>query len=148
MYLFPVSLPNTNTSSLFKQKQFLLKISTHHNYGFSSTKVDNLSKVVRRELSTLLTIFNKSHETGWRRSLNREFNTSCTKPSISKKKMLVGFFTRIDKPNKNFAKNFTKFLKLVPAIFYQIFIFHQMIAFQKLWKMFFISSKKLFLFSS
>ena len=35
-------------------------------------------------------------------------------------------------------------LKLVSAIFYQIFIFHQMIALQKLWKMFFISSKRLF----
>ena len=30
--------------------------------------------------------------------------------------------------------------------FYQIFIFHQMIALQKLWKMFFISTKKLFSF--
>ena len=36
--------------------------------------------------------------------------------------------------------------KLVSATFYQIFIFHQMIAIEKLWKMFFISSKKLFLF--
>ena len=36
---------------------------------------------------------------------------------------------------------------LVSAIFYQIFIFHQTVALQKLWKMFFISSKKLFLFS-
>ena len=39
------------------------------------------------------------------------------------------------------------FLKLVSAIFYQIFIYHQMIALQKIWKMFFISSKKLFSFS-
>ena len=38
-------------------------------------------------------------------------------------------------------------LKLVSANFYQIFIFHQTIAPQKLWKMFFISSKKLFSFS-
>ena len=38
-------------------------------------------------------------------------------------------------------------LKLVSTIFYQVFIFHQMIALSKLWKMFFISSKKLFLFS-
>ena len=38
-------------------------------------------------------------------------------------------------------------LKLVSAIFYQIFVSHQMIALQKLWKMFFISSKKLFSFS-
>ena len=37
-----------------------------------------------------------------------------------------------------------KSLKLLRAIFYQVFIFHQMIALQKLWKMFFISSKKLF----
>ena len=37
-------------------------------------------------------------------------------------------------------------LKLVSAIFYQIFIFHQMMALQKLWRMFFIWSKKLFSF--
>ena len=35
-------------------------------------------------------------------------------------------------------------LELVSAIFDQIFIFNQMIALQELWKMFFISSKKLF----
>ena len=29
-------------------------------------------------------------------------------------------------------------LKLVTAIFYQIFIFHQMITLRKLWKMFFV----------
>ena len=39
------------------------------------------------------------------------------------------------------------FLKLVSAIFYQNSIFHQMEARQNLWQMFFISSKKLFLFS-
>ena len=33
------------------------------------------------------------------------------------------------------------------AIFYQIFIFHQMITLQILWKMLFISSKKFFSFS-
>ena len=38
-------------------------------------------------------------------------------------------------------------LKLVSAIFYQIFVFQQMIVLQKLWKMFFLSSKKLFSFS-
>ena len=38
-------------------------------------------------------------------------------------------------------------LKLVSAIFYQIFISHQMIALQKLRRMLFISSKKLFSFS-
>ena len=32
-------------------------------------------------------------------------------------------------------------LKLLSAIFYQICIFHRMVALQKLWKMFFISSK-------
>ena len=45
--------------------------------------------------------------------------------------------------------NMSKFwiwLKLVPAIYYQIFIFHQMIAPQKVWKMFFISSKTFFSF--
>ena len=46
-----------------------------------------------------------------------------------------------------FSNNFTNiFLKLVSAIFYQFFIFHQMIALQKLWKTFFISSKNLFSF--
>ena len=39
------------------------------------------------------------------------------------------------------------YLKLLSAIFYQNFIFHQIIALKKLWKMFFISSKKLFSFS-
>ena len=38
-------------------------------------------------------------------------------------------------------------LKLVPATFYQIFVSHQMVALQNLWKMFFISSKKFFSFS-
>ena len=41
----------------------------------------------------------------------------------------------------------TMSLKLVSAMYYQIFIFNEMIALQKLWKMFFISSKKLFSFS-
>ena len=47
------------------------------------------------------------------------------------------------------CKKSTQFtnLKLVSAIFYQIFISHQMIACQKLWKMLFISSKKLVSFS-
>ena len=36
--------------------------------------------------------------------------------------------------------------KLVSTIFYQISVFHQMTALQKLWKMFFILCKKLFLF--
>ena len=39
------------------------------------------------------------------------------------------------------------YLKLVSDIFYQIFIFHQMITLQKLWKMFFLSSLKLFSYS-
>ena len=38
-------------------------------------------------------------------------------------------------------------LKLVSTIFIKFLFFHQMIALQKLWKMFFISSKKLFSFS-
>ena len=38
-------------------------------------------------------------------------------------------------------------LKLVSAIFIKILFFHQMIVLQKLWKMLFISSKKLFSFS-
>ena len=53
------------------------------------------------------------------------------------------FISSVSRKNFNVLKN----LKLVSAFFYQIFIFHQMIALQKLWKMFFISSKKLFSFS-
>ena len=45
----------------------------------------------------------------------------------------------------NFIKSKWLCLKLLSAIFQQIFIYHQMIALRKLWKMFFISSKKLFL---
>ena len=48
----------------------------------------------------------------------------------------------------NFADNSTIFLRFVSVVFYQIFyFFHQIIALQKLWKMFFISSTKFFLFS-
>ena len=47
-------------------------------------------------------------------------------------------------PSLSLAMFLTCSLKLVSAIFYQILFFHQMIALQKLWKMFFISSKKLF----
>ena len=39
---------------------------------------------------------------------------------------------------------YVNLLKSVSAIFYQIFISHQMIALEELWEMFFISSKKLF----
>ena len=40
-----------------------------------------------------------------------------------------------------------KNLKLVSAIFYQMFIFDQIIALHKIWKVFFVSSEKLFSFS-
>ena len=40
-----------------------------------------------------------------------------------------------------------KVLKLVSAFFIKFLFFHQMITIQKLWKMFFTSSKKLFSFS-
>ena len=43
--------------------------------------------------------------------------------------------------------NLKKSLKLVSVIFYQNVISHWLIALQKLWKMFFILSKKLFSFS-
>ena len=45
--------------------------------------------------------------------------------------------------SKLFSKNF----KVTQRWYFQIFIFYRMIALQKLWQMFFISSKKLFLFS-
>ena len=47
---------------------------------------------------------------------------------------------------KNLKEKLSFPLKPVSAIFYQIFIFHQMIGLGKLWKKFFISSKKLFSF--
>ena len=63
----------------------------------------------------------------------------------------MGFVWSIYVDICNFLKNVFSFqictLKLVSAIFYQIFNFNQKIALQKLWKMFFISSKKFFLFS-
>ena len=52
---------------------------------------------------------------------------------------------RVMSSNKKNTENLP--VKLASAIFYQIFISHQMIALQKLWKMLFISSKKLFSFS-
>ena len=56
--------------------------------------------------------------------------------------------SQIDSPRKNgFLKNVFLNLKLVSAIFYQIFISRQMIALHKLRKMLFISPKKLFSFS-
>ena len=45
---------------------------------------------------------------------------------------------------KDFIYFLEKDSKACVRFFYQIFIFHQMIALQKLWKMFFISSKNLF----
>ena len=42
------------------------------------------------------------------------------------------------------SSNLNSLLKFMSAIFYQIFIFHEMAGHQKLRKMFFTSSKKLF----
>ena len=55
--------------------------------------------------------------------------------------LLISFYTSENRKPLVFW-----YLKLVYAIFHQIFIFLQMIALQKLWKMLFISSKKLFSF--
>ena len=70
---------------------------------------------------------------------------SCTKNKFS----IRVFFSKCDQTH-NFQRILLhllkKSLKLVSTIFYQIFISHQMIALQKLWKML-ISSKKLFSFS-
>ena len=50
------------------------------------------------------------------------------------------WFVLLRKPDSNwslnFIFNFLSTLKLVSAIFYQIFLFHQTITLQKLWKMF------------
>ena len=55
--------------------------------------------------------------------------------------------TSLEKWRKNPENCLYVFLNLVSANFYQILFLHQMIALKKLWKMFFISSKKLFLLS-
>ena len=74
-------------------------------------------------------------------SQHQDLDCSLKSPSITKKDYFNCFtwFNSLSKLVKNS-------LKLMSTIFYQIFIFHQMIALQKLWKMFFISSKKLFSF--
>ena len=66
-------------------------------------------------------------------------------------RILVAVIQRFDVKKVSFTLKFRHLficmsLKLMSAIFYQIFIFHQMIALQKLLKMLFISSKKLFSF--
>ena len=83
------------------------------------------------------------------------FNSSSKRPASAKVKLnkhniidiqrslLETFCTK----NNNLSKPYLQtILKFVSAIFTKIF-FHQMIALQKLWKMLFISSKKLFSFS-
>ena len=50
---------------------------------------------------------------------------------------MYGFFLP-----ENILSDTNMLVKFVSAIFYQIFIFHQMIAIQKLWKIIFVSSKK------
>ena len=64
----------------------------------------------------------------------------CPFVSVSPSIHLFGIFLR----NGSLVFSDILVLKLVTAIFEQIFIYHQMIALQKLWKMFFIWSKKLF----
>ena len=50
--------------------------------------------------------------------------------------------------NDRYAKLFVPdIIKTCPILFIKFLFFHQIITLQKLWKMFFISSKKLFLFS-
>ena len=60
--------------------------------------------------------------------------------SLQKPNQLQDFYWCLDMVN-------SWLLKLLSAFVYQMFIFHQMITLQKLWKMFFISPKKLFSFS-
>ena len=62
-------------------------------------------------------------------------------------KILVLYVMRMEIHQKNTSLYLALLLKLVSAIFYQIFISHQMKALQKLQKMLFILSKKLFSFS-
>ena len=57
--------------------------------------------------------------------------------SLQKPNQLQDFYWCLDMVN-------SWLLKLLSAFVYQMFIFHQMITLQKLWKMFFISPKKLF----
>ena len=72
-------------------------------------------------------------------------------------RFLSFFFSASSTNETHFSSNFLQVLffsimllrislKLLSAIFYKIFIFHQMTAFQKLWKVFFVSSRKLLSF--
>ena len=75
--------------------------------------------------------------------LNVLINETRERSKLLKKRLAVNDIKKLD---SWLSRLYLYPLKLVSAIFYQNFIFHQMIALQKLWKMFFISSKKLFSF--
>ena len=85
----------------------------------------------------------------WRRGIARWGIQIAVKKgcNISRKRsgMKLNILMKISISKK--SQSFCNILKLVSTIFYQIFIFHQMIALWKLWKVLSISSEKVFLFS-
>ena len=86
-------------------------------------------------------------EAFWKTSQNSQINTGSSHPEVFCEKMFLKILKMSQKKHLESLFAGVSFLKLVSAIFYQNFIFHQMIALHKLWKMFFILSKKLFSFS-
>ena len=64
--------------------------------------------------------------------------------------LIISTFWKSLDPKILYSTKFTAdlTLTLVSAVFYQIFIYHQMIALQEIWKMFLNSSKDVFSFSS
>ena len=71
-------------------------------------------------------------------------------PVAKKGEKTISFFPENKSQQETFTKDWVYKVKLrltlLSATFYQVFIFHQTIALKKLWKMSFISSKKLFSF--
>ena len=70
---------------------------------------------------------------------NSWFYLKVTFQNVSSEAQVKNFFYFVEK-----LCSLSRYLNLVLGIFIKFLFFHQMIGLQKLWKIFFISSKKLF----
>ena len=86
-------------------------------------------------------------EVFWKTSQSSQINTRSSHLDVFCQKMFLKILKMSQKKHLETLFAGVSFLKLFSAIFYQKFILHQMITLHKLWKMRFISSKKLFSFS-
>ena len=130
--------------------KFVLKINTH----FISKKYDFTKIFIKKSISSLvskaswkfyLTILPVTNQPGI--NLMLPDNHQQLHHTYFRFYIYGGNILSLKNRQKQLCHTFLEsYLKLVSTIFYQFF-FHQMIALQKLWKMFFISSKKLFSFS-